>query len=327
MKTRNLLVFCVSLITFTINLSAAVTVRQVWKPDNARISPNERVQFIQLQISTDEAVNLESLNVESVGMALTRSVFGKIAIRNGFDRAIGRAVPVADSTWITLERTVLLPEAPLFATLEGETLPIFAAENFGQSVMLVVKGVSVSGNEISIATTVGAGATHTVSREPSTVGKLTFVGKVGIPSVIRTGEMRFLGAFLVSPDSTEDISALMNIGVHTTGGGDNINNLRAVIITPKGWFLTSLYRSYEYDRRGDYDWGQYVIFSAGNPTYIGIFGDVGESLNGGTIAISTTPSEWKSIYGYKSGKLPAVSIKTVVGPTIQVLSASVGQKG
>ncbi len=300
-----------------LNLNAAVTVQKVWTPGGTLIVPNERVQFMQLSISTDEAVSLESIDLES---EMANMVFSHLVVRNSFGRVVGRTAAFSGITTVPLlERTILLPEAPLLAEIEGETFPGFVPYALGKTVSVSVKSLNTGGNPIPIEKLVGTGAIHTVAKIPSKVGSLPFIGRLAIPGQVNVGQSRFIGGFVVGSDGTEDIRGLMNIGVHTTGGNeDNIQNLRMAVINSSGWFLMNFYRSYEYNMRGDNFLGEYIKFPKG-VTFIGIFGDVGESFsNGGNIALSTTPRDWKSVYGYSSGKSPLLQTGTIIGQTVRV---------
>lgn len=315
-KFRNLVAIIGMMALVNYNLNAAVTVEKVWTSEDTSVVPGETARFAQLRISTDEAVSLESIDVES---EMGDKVFSHLAIRNGFGRVIGRA-PASNviTTTVPLERTILLPDAPLYVEIEGEAFAVFAANVLGRNVTISARNLNIGGNPVSIKKSVGTGATHVITN--GKVGRIIFVGKLGTPSQVSVGPMKFLGGFLVAPDATEEIRALVNIGLHTTGGnGDDIQNLRAAIITPNGWLLMNLYRTWENDVRGDNVLGDYIGFLANSSTFIGIFGDVGESFSkGGTIALSTTPRDWRSVYGQKSGKSPLLQTGTVVGQTVKV---------
>lgn len=317
MRTQKYLIglLLVALFTITINLNAAVTAEKVWDQASLSVTPDEQVSFVQYRINTDTAVNLEKVVVKSVGLA--RLVFSKIVIRNGFGRVIGEAKPNENDnlTSVPLERMVVLPDMTPFITIQGETASSFASGVAGQSAGLVGVWLFTSEGIIPLA------ESRTIYTALGSFRTLTslVVTKIGSSSEIRVGERRFLGGFFIR-SINGNLGTQLSINLHVFRGmKEDVQNLVAIALNANGnWYFVPIEKRQEYgDILSNYSFGGNLEFSDG-VTLIGIFADVGQSFGGGgTIAVSTTPSQWQT-WDTSTGRTPVLSDKTVVGPTIRV---------
>ncbi len=304
------------------NLNAAITVQKIWDPPSLSVSPSERVSCVQYRITTDVAVNIERVEVQHIGQA--RLVFQTILVRNGHGRVIGHAAldQSANITSIPLEKTVVLPDMDFLLTVEGETASAFPGEAIGRPTRLAPVWLRTSEGLVPLAES--DAATFTAKEAPP-FGSV-IASKIGTNSKVYTGEKRFLGGFAINATSGGEFGAQMRLNLHVLGGNkEDVRNLTAVILyAGGGWQFTSLWKWQEYAEVKDFYTIGETVSASSSITLVGIFADVGQSFsNGGTIAVSTTPSQWDA--WSTTGRRPVLSERTVVGPTITVVSQQGGK--
>ena len=327
LKTGALLLVCALFtIISTLNLNAGVVIKKTWTPQNSTMVPGERSTFSQYLITTDEVDSIEAILVEVRGAPAARNAFKQVVVENGFGRIIGRGSPLVDSTlvWIHLEQTVLLPETPLYIAPKADVnVGAVVTDMLGKGITMVVKEIHLSGERgISLTEEEGTGAIHQVALVANGIGSLTSIQRLGGTVSVFSGPRQFLGGFMVTTGAAEDFSSLPNIQIHLSGGQvSDIGNLQAVILTQDGnWSLCPLYQESEHSSRKDNYYGNFISFGAQSTSLIGVFGDLGESFSSGnsTIAVSTNPGKWKSVWGRRSGKELTLPNGMVIGPTIKV---------
>ncbi len=321
---RILLVLLVSVV-IALNLNAAISVQKVWDPQSLSVSPGEEVACVQYRVTTDTAVNIEGVEIKSSGPV--RSVFQKIAVRNGFGRVIGERQPDgnSDNTVVSFENTVVLPGMDFFITVQGQTAPVFTAEVIGQSTRLVPMWLRTSEGFFPLE---DSGAAFIPSGKPSLGSVVT--SKIGVNSNVYPGQKRFLGGFAVNAINGE-FGGQMEIKLHILGGlKDDVQNITAVILYANGtWQFTQVWKSQEYaDTKDFYTIGENLEISSSSVSLVGIFADIGQSFsNGGAVAVSTTLSHW-NVWSSITGRRPVLPDRTVVGPTIKVMPQTIsGGKG
>ncbi len=320
-----LFVFGLFTIVFSTTADAAVTVTRVWSDPDRAIAPKERVQLIPHQITVDAGRSVESVIYESVGVAPASSVFSSIEVRDGASgRIVGRitsnALSLSTTFRVDLERSVAMPEAPLFLFSEGRVAANIPANIVGKPIILIARAVISEGQTNFIDELAGVSPTFQVEKGSAPLGDLNLLMKFGQPSSIRAGESSFLGAFIAFADNTENLGVRANVGIHTTGGGSatDIGGLFAVVIQFNGQiYRTDLYQP----ETGEYYLSSFMPIPRGDVAVIAVFGTLGQSFSaGGSLAVSTTPERWRG-YGLSSGRETAFTGKTVVGHTMQVLAS------
>lgn len=325
MKIQKYLIGLLLAVLFTIvivlNCNAAVTVERVWEGSSRSITAGERVQLEQYRITTDAAVNIEGVIIKSTGPV--HLVFDNILLRNGFGRVIGKGRPSEndDLTSVILEKTVVLPGMYQFVTLEAESTTSLSPEAARHGVNLSVIEIITSDDAFALSS---LNTTYQMLTGRREVGTLS-LSRLGTPSTVFVGQMQFLGGFSVTSDS--DITGMPIVGIHVINGTkDDVRNLVALALNAKGeWFFAPIVRQIEFGDLLDRYAIQTNIHFAPGITLIGVFADIGGSFsnNGGSIAVSTTPSEWQ-VWDSR-GRAPVLSGKTVVGPTIRVQQGSGGK--
>jgi len=306
----------------------ALTAEKIWDPQSRLIVPRSRVPFIQIQITSGTTEPLQYLRLDRLGNVEFVKVLKRIVAIDGFSRVIASVEGVtlfAEPVFLYFRDTILQAGEPLLITIAGDAKEGTAFQSeAGKSIGLKIGEVR-TGNTTNPTSTLYStdlvGATHLVNAALQ-IGAILNLKRSGLSFNATVGKERYLGAMRVNTSSVENLRALPSFRVHGNRASE-IGNLQLGVAVGESVRWVGLYRTAlaPDSRSASFEVNEPVTLPKGGADFF-FKGDIGSGFaSGGTVAISTTPFEWRENFGEQfSYTIPIEGFGTVVGPTITVKS-------